>query len=449
MKIKYNYIYKIAGEWMYKVGLISLGCAKNLVDSELILGVLKSANVEIVTDPQEADAIIINTCGFIESARQETVDTILEMKEYGKKLIVSGCYAERYREKLEQEMPFIDKIITLKDYPKIHLILHDVLSSSELKFQPMNYETRMLVSSNVTPYVKISEGCDNHCAFCAIPLIRGNFRSRDFDEIVKECELLVRNGAKELNLISQDTTKYGVDINPKRTSLLPDLLDRITSIDGVVMVRILYLYPDEITDELLELIKSNPKIAPYFDIPIQHISTPIRKRMFRRKDEGFIKSLLMKIRSLIPHAIFRTTLIVGFPGETENDFEQLKTFVKEFEFDRLGVFSYSREEDTAAFDYPDQIDESIKAARLKEIMTIQKRIARKKNKEQIGIVHHTIVEAYDPQSKFYYGRSYAFAPDDIDGYIVFQSSKEIEIGDDVDVLIKDTLGYDLIGDANQ
>ncbi len=432
---------------MIRVGLISLGCAKNLVDSELILGVLKSAGVEIVTDPQEADAIIVNTCGFIESARQETIDTILEMKEYGKKLIVSGCYAERYREKLQREMPFVDKIITLKDYPRIHLILSEVLSSSELKFQPMSYETRMLVSSNVTPYVKLSEGCDNRCAFCAIPLIRGRFRSREFDEVIKECRLLVKNGAKELNLISQDTTRYGYDLNPEKKSLLPELLSEVTKIEGVVIVRILYLYPDEITDELLDVIKNNPVIAPYFDIPIQHISTPVRKRMLRRKDEQFIKDLLHKIKLTVPNAIFRTTLIVGFPGETEEDFNKLKDFVIDFEFDRLGVFAYSREEDTVAYDYEDQIVGTIKEKRLNEIMAIQKKIARKRNKAQIGSIHHTIIEAYDPESKFYYGRSFAFAPDDIDGYIVFQSKKLLEIGDDLNVLITDAFGYDLIGDA--
>jgi len=413
----------------------------------LILGVLKSAGVEIVTDPQEADAIIVNTCGFIESARQETIDTILEMKEYGKKLIVSGCYAERYREKLQREMPFVDKIITLKDYPRIHLILSEVLSSSELKFQPMSYETRMLVSSNVTPYVKLSEGCDNRCAFCAIPLIRGRFRSREFDEVIKECRLLVKNGAKELNLISQDTTRYGYDLNPEKKSLLPELLSEVTKIEGVVIVRILYLYPDEITDELLDVIKNNPVIAPYFDIPIQHISTPVRKRMLRRKDEQFIKDLLHKIKLTVPNAIFRTTLIVGFPGETEEDFNKLKDFVIDFEFDRLGVFAYSREEDTVAYDYEDQIVGTIKEKRLNEIMAIQKKIARKRNKAQIGSIHHTIIEAYDPESKFYYGRSFAFAPDDIDGYIVFQSKKLLEIGDDLNVLITDAFGYDLIGDA--
>ncbi len=432
---------------MLKVGLISLGCAKNLVDSELILGVLQQAKIEIVTDPNEADAIIINTCGFIESARQETVDTILEMKEYGKKLIVAGCYAERYREKLEKEMPFVDKIITLKDYPRIHIILSEVFNLHSLKLKPLNYDSRMLVSSHVTPYVKISEGCNNHCAFCAIPLIRGHFKSRPMDDIINECTSLVKNGAKELNLISQDTTRYGYDLSEDRTSLLPHLLNRLSELKGVIMIRILYLYPDEITDELIKLIKTNPLVVPYFDIPIQHISTPVLKRMLRRKDEVFHKELLYRIKKEIPEAIFRTTLITGFPGETEEDHLILKDFIKEFEFDRLGVFTYSKEEDTVAFDYDSEVDQETKERRYNELMSLQKKIARKKNKEQIHKTHHTIIEAYDPESKFYYGRSFAFAPDDIDGYIVFQSKKELVIGDDIDVYIKDSFGYDLIGDA--
>lgn len=431
---------------MIKVGLISLGCAKNLVDSELILGVLKDANIEIVTDPQEADAIIINTCGFIESARQETVETILEMNDYGKKLIVAGCYAERYREKLEKEMPFVDKIITLKDYPKIHVILQEVLGTKELKLKPMNYDTRILTTSHVTPYVKISEGCNNRCAFCAIPLIRGNFRSRKMEDIVNECRQLVKNGAKEINLISQDTSRYGSDLHPEKKSMLVKLLDEISKIEGLHMIRVLYLYPDEITDEFIDYIKHHPIVAPYFDIPIQHISTNVLKKMLRRKDEAFHKELLYKIRREIPHAIFRTTLITGFPFETEEDHQLLLEFISEFEFDRLGVFKYSKEEDTKAYTYDHEVDEETKEKRYEDIMRLQKKIARKKNKEQIGRVHQTIIEAYDPQSKFYYGRSYAFAPDDVDGYIVFQSKNKLNVGEIVEVLIKNSLGYDLIGD---
>jgi len=432
---------------MLKVGLISLGCAKNLVDSELILGVLKNANVEIVSEPSDADAIIINTCGFIESAKAETIATIEEMKTYQKKLIVCGCYAERYRTKLLQEMPFIDRIITLQEYPKIHLILHELFGYEELKFRPMNYETRMLATSPYTPYVKISEGCNNRCAFCAIPLIRGSFRSRPMDEILSEVRGLIHGGAKEINLISQDTTRYGSDLSENNQPLLIDLLNEITKIKGLMMVRILYLYPDEISDALINTIKNNPLIPPYFDIPIQHIETSVLKRMLRRGTEEDIRSLFLKIKNAIPHAIFRTTLIVGFPGETDADFEKLKAFVKMMEFHRLGVFAYSQEEDTVAYHLLNQVDESIKQNRLDEIMKIQKKVSRKKNREEIGRIHHTIVESYDPESHFYYGRSYAFAPDDIDGYIVFQSDQDLSIGDDVFVKITDSFAYDLIGDT--
>ncbi|MBU1144882.1 MAG: 30S ribosomal protein S12 methylthiotransferase RimO [Firmicutes bacterium] len=430
-----------------KVGLISLGCAKNLVDSEMILGILKEAGIEIVSSPEESDVIIINTCGFIESAKEETINTILEMKEFGKKLIVCGCYAERYKEKLKVEMPFIDRIITLKDYPKIHLILQEEFMDKALKFMPLRYESRMLSTSSKTPYVKISEGCNNRCTYCAIPLIRGGFRSRPFLEIINECKLLIKNGAKEINLISQDTTRYGSDFSPNHESLLASLMEEIASLNGVVMVRALYLYPDEITPELLHTIKNNPKIASYFDIPIQHISSSVLKAMNRRGNETLVKELLYKIRTMIPDAIIRSTLIVGFPGETEADFDQLYHFVEEFQFDRLGVFAYSKEEDTKAFHLDNQIDENIKQDRLHQIMKLQKKIAKKLNKEQIGKVHHTIIEAYDEESKFYYGRSYAFAPDDVDGYIVFMSKVPLSIGDDIDVLITDVFMYDLIGDA--
>lgn len=428
-----------------KVGFISLGCAKNLVDSELILGTLQNAGIEIVSNPEMADAIIINTCGFIEPAKEEAISTIMEMKEYHKKLIVCGCYAQRYKEKLLAEMPFIDRVITLNDYPRIHLILAEVFAEYGLKFYPLRYENRMLTGSIYSPYVKISEGCDNHCTYCAIPLIRGKFRSIPEADILEECKILVHNGAKEINLISQDTSRYGTDL--PGNGLLEDLIRKISQIEGVFLVRVLYLYPDEITDGLLNEMATNPKVAKYFDIPIQHISTSLLQKMNRRQGETFLRTLLQKMRTLIPEAIIRTTLIVGFPGETEADFDLLETFVKEFEFDRMGVFSYSREEDTPAYHMPGQIDEAIKQDRYDRIMQIQKRIALRRNKLQIRKIHSTLIEAYDPETKFYYGRSYAFAPDDIDGYIVFQSQKDHAIGDIVDVKISTTIMYDLLGDA--
>jgi ribosomal protein S12 methylthiotransferase len=430
-----------------KVGLISLGCAKNLVDSEMILGMVEKGGLEIVQSPAEADLIIINTCGFIEEAKKESIATIKEMHGYHKKLIVAGCYAERYKTKLEREMPYIDKVVTLKDYPHFGDIIQNMLHDDSLKFGPLDYQNRIIATSVVTPYLKLSDGCDNNCTYCAIPLIRGRFKSRSFEDIVKEAEMLVQNGAKELNLISQDTTRYGSDINLNKSSLLPELIRRLSKLPGLVMIRILYLYPDEITDELLDEMKNNPLVAQYFDVPIQHVSTSVLKHMNRRGTKEYIINLFAKIKNMMPKAILRTTLIVGFPGETEADFEDLKKFVITQEFDRLGVFAYSREEDTPAYDFIDQISDEIKNERLEQIMLVQKKIASKKNKQQIGQIHHTIIEAYDEDSHFYYGRSFAFAPDDIDGYIVFQSKQSHQIGDDVDVKITSTFGYDLIGDA--
>ncbi|HPD99624.1 MAG TPA: 30S ribosomal protein S12 methylthiotransferase RimO [Bacillota bacterium] len=429
-----------------KIGFISLGCAKNLVDSEMILAILENAGCEIVQNEEEADAIFVNTCGFIEPAKEESRDTIKEMSRYGKKLIVVGCYAERYREQLLKEMPFIDRVITLADYPKIHLILNDIFNKEGLKFMPLKYENRLLATSKFSPYIKIGEGCNNNCTYCAIPLIRGKFRSRPLDEVVNECKKLVESGAKEINLISQDTTRFGRDLNPDKKSLLPELLQEISLIRGVKMIRILYLYPDEITDELIEEVKNNPLVVPYFDIPIQHISSNVLKRMNRRGDEKFIKALFKKIKDMIPEAILRTTYIVGFPGETEADFKQLFDFTEQFQFDRLGVFTYSKEEDTAAYDFEDEIPESLKQERLDKIMKLQKKITRINNKKQVNKIHQVLVENYDPESKFYYGRSYAFAPDDIDGMIVFQSKRDLGIGDFVNVLITTSYGYDLIGD---
>jgi ribosomal protein S12 methylthiotransferase len=429
-----------------KIGFISLGCAKNLVDSEMILAILENAGCEIVQNEEEADAIFVNTCGFIEPAKEESRETIKEMSRYGKKLIVVGCYAERYREQLLKEMPFIDRVITLADYPKIHLILNEVFNQEGLKFLPLKYENRLLATSKYSPYVKIGEGCNNNCTYCAIPLIRGKFRSRPLEEVVSECRKLVKQGAKEINLISQDTTRFGRDLNPEKRSLLPELLREISMIKEVKLIRVLYLYPDEITDELLLEVKNNPLVAPYFDIPIQHISSKILKRMNRRGDEEFLKGLFKKIKEMMPEAILRTTYIVGFPGETEADFNQLLKFTEEVEFDRLGVFTYSKEEDTAAYDFEDEIPEEVKQERMDKIMKLQKKITRKNNKLQVNKVHQVLVENYDPESKFYYGRSFAFAPDDIDGMIVFQSEKELQIGDFVNVLITTSYGYDLIGD---
>jgi len=430
-----------------KVGVVSLGCAKNLVDSEMIMGLLSAAGVDIVTDPAESDAIIINTCGFIEPAKEEAVRTIEEMHSYGKKLVVCGCYAERYADRIRTDMPFVDRIVTVREYPQIGKILTDVFHRDRLSFGAPDFHRRYLATSPVTPYLKLSDGCDNRCTYCAIPLIRGGFRSRPIDDVVREAEELVARGAKELTLISQDTTRFGTDLTADGRGLLPDLLGRLCRIEGIVIVRALYLYPDEITDRLLGVMASEPKVARYFDIPVQHASDAVLRRMNRRGGEAILYDLFAKIRRMMPDATLRTTVIVGFPGETDADFATLLRFVETVGFDRLGAFAYSREEDTPAFAMADQVPEDVKAARLDALMKLQKRIVRKRNRAQIGTIHETIVEAYDPTSQFYYGRSRAFAPDDVDGAIAFQSKQRLALGDVANVKVSAVFGYDLIGDA--
>ncbi len=429
------------------VGIISLGCAKNQVDSELILGVLQQAGVGITAEITEADAIIVNTCGFIEPAKQETIQTIQEMVQTGKKLLVMGCYAQRYGKELAQMFPQIDRIIPLKDYPKIDKILAETFQDQTLKFGPLSFFNRVLTTSKVSPYVKLSEGCDNRCTYCAIPLIRGNFQSRPIEEVMEECHQLIQNGAKELNLISQDTTRYGSDLNASKQSLLPKLLDDLATKYPEVILRALYFYPDEVSSELLDVMEKHPNIAKYFDIPIQHIANSVLRRMARRGSKEEYIQLFETIRKRMPEAILRTTIIIGFPGETETDFKELLAFIQNHPFERLGAFSYSKEVDTPAYQFEDSIDEDTKSRRMEQLFSLQQRIARTISRRFIHTIQNTLVEQYDPQSHFYYGRSYAFAPDDLDGYIVFQSPKPLQIGTIVPVKIKTILGSDWIGDA--
>ncbi|HOP56781.1 MAG TPA: 30S ribosomal protein S12 methylthiotransferase RimO [Bacillota bacterium] len=427
-----------------KAAFISLGCAKNLVDSEFILGFLEKSGIAIVNDPEKADVIFVNTCAFIEPAREETRETIAEMHAYGKKIVMLGCYAKRYRDRIQKEMPYVNKVVSLDEYPDLAQIMKDFFKDDSLSFAKLDYHNRMLTGNPYSSYVKISEGCDNRCAYCAIPMIRGQFRSRPYKEIIDECRLLIKNGAKEITLIGQDTTKYGTDLNDNVT--LASLMKEIAAIENVFLVRVLYLYPDEVTDELIEAMVSNEKIAPYFDLPIQHISTPLLKLMNRRGDENDIRALLKKIKDKKSDAIIRTTLIVGFPGETDADYSKLADFVFESGFDRLGAFMYSKEEGTKAFSMENMVLPEVMQNRYDNIMRIQRRVSRKQNQKQVGLIHKTLVENYDPETGFYYGRSYAFAPDDVDGYIVFKSKRELKMGEVVDVLIKECIGYDLIGD---
>ena len=429
---------------MIKVGLISLGCSKNLVDSEMILGALANSKFEIVNTIEDSDVIIVNTCGFIESAKEESISNILDVVKYGKKVVVTGCLVERYLEELKTSIPEVNLWIPIREYAHFAEKITS-LFEEKVVVEELNPLVRMLSTPPFMAYLRISEGCNNCCAYCAIPLIRGHFRSRPFNDVVEEAKLLASNGIKELVLISQDTTRYGSDFKDKKT--IVDLLKELLKIKELISFRLLYLYPDEITDELIDLIKENPRIAPYFDIPFQHSSTPVLKGMLRRGTGESYQTLIDKIRSKIPHAILRTTYIVGFPGETDEDFVNLVAFTKKNKFDHMGAFTYSREDGTKAYDYKDQVSEALKKARLAKIMEVQKKISYQNNKARIGEVMEGIVVEYNATNKVYGLRSYWNAPDDIDGKISFVSNKEHKIGDVVKVKITNAYIYDLFGEA--
>ena len=429
---------------MIKVGLISLGCSKNLVDSEMILGALANSKFEIVNTIEDSDVIIVNTCGFIESAKEESISNILDVVKYGKKVVVTGCLVERYLEELKTSIPEVNLWIPIREYAHFAEKIES-LFEEKVEVEELNPFVRMLSTPPFMAYLRISEGCNNCCAYCAIPLIRGYFRSRPFNDVVEEAKLLASNGIKELVLISQDTTRYGSDFKDKKT--IVDLLKELLKIKDLISFRLLYLYPDEITDELIDLIKENPRIAPYFDIPFQHSSTAVLKGMLRRGTGESYQALIDKIRSKIPHAILRTTYIVGFPGETDENFVNLIAFTKKNKFDHMGAFTYSREDGTKAYDYKDQVPEPLKKARLAKIMEVQKKISYQNNKARIGEVMEGIVVEYNVTNKVYGLRSYWNAPDDIDGKISFVSNKEHKIGDVVKVKITNAYIYDLFGEV--
>ncbi len=431
-----------------KVGMVSLGCSKNRVDSEVLLGILRDNGYEIVPDPEEADIVFVNTCGFIESAKEESIDAIFEMAEYKKtgklkKLFVTGCLSQRYPDVLSQEIPEVDGFMGVSDYARTMEMLKKaeegekpVFTSDGERFLSTD---RVLTTPPYTAYIKTSDGCDNKCTYCAIPLIRGAYRSRPYDDIISECRKLVSRGVKELIFISQDTSRYGNDF-PEKTLLLPKLLKEASEIEGVEWVRVLYCYPDTVTDELLETIRDNPKICPYLDLPLQHIDDTLLKRMNRRGTSDHIKSILEKVRS---YGIFvRTTMIVGFPGETDEQFETLLDFVREFRFDRLGAFTFSPEEGTPAAEFEDQVDEDVKQMRLDQLMLLQQEISFESNKERIGKTVKVLVE--DFEDGYYIGRSPLEAPD-IDGIIKIDTDLELSAGDFVTVRITDCDAYDLMG----
>jgi len=430
---------------MKKVGLISLGCAKNLVDSENILGVLKQEDYEITSSMKDADIIIVNTCGFITSSKKESIETIFEALEYGKKVVVTGCLVQRYEKELRSEIPEVDQFIPISSYEEFLSLFKIVDPLHTFKTKGLNDKYRIVSTGNISAYLKIGEGCDNRCTYCAIPLIRGGFVSRSQKDIINEAKKLVKDGYKELILLEQDTTKYGIDL--KNGENIVGLLKELLKIDNLPYIRLLYLYPDEITDELIDLIANEPRLTSYFDIPIQHSEDKILSLMNRRGNKEYLKSLFLKIRSKIPNAILRTTVMVGFPGETHKDFENLKTFIQEISFDHLGAFSYSREEGTPSFNFEHQVSEKTKAKRLDEIMKIQQNISYKRNKKHIGEIMQGLIVGQENNNWLF--RSYFNAPDDVDGkiYIKKQSGSKIKEGDIVKIEIKEAFVYDLMGEV--
>lgn len=424
------------------IGLVTLGCTKNQVDSEMILGVFKSQGFNIVNQVEEADIIVVNTCGFIESAKQEAIDTILEICDYKeKKIVVMGCLVERYQESLEESIPEVDFYFPIRDYENIDSLFKKLTNSSSS--YKMDYTKRVVTTSKHSVYLRIAEGCDNKCSYCAIPLIRGKFRSRDFDSLIEETKVLVANGAKEITLIAQDTTRYGTDFKDKDPRRLEHLLRAISEIEGVDWVRVLYLYPDEITEEILLEIKENKKVAKYFDMPIQHASNRMLKAMNRRGSKELIKQHINYIRNYIPDAIIRTTLITGFPTEEESDFVELLELVKETKFERLGCFTFSNEEDTASYDMYPKVHSRTAKRRYNSIMKEQEQISLNFNKSLIGKKYNCIIDDYDFDKFAYIGRNYMYAPDDVDGCIYIYSPIELEIGSIVNVEIIDASAYDL------
>lgn len=437
-----------------QIGVISLGCSKNRVDTELMLGALQHRNVSFVADPAQADVIIINTCGFIESAKQESIDTILEMAQYKKTgclkaLIVAGCLSERYREELIQELPEVDAFLGVNAYDAIAEAVDRVLEGetfSEFSAPKAagNYLDRILTTPSHYAYVKIAEGCNNRCSYCAIPYIRGNLQSRTMEDIESEVQNLLKDGVREIILVAQDTTRYGVDLYGK--SMLCELLDRLAVLPGIVWLRVLYCYPENITDELLDVMQKHETIVKYLDIPIQHLDDTVLKRMNRRNRRETTYALVRKIRQKNPNFIIRTTLIAGFPGETEEQFSVLRQGVEDLAFDRMGVFAYSQEEGTPAAEFPDQVPEEEKEARRDTLMEIQQAISLAANERRVGKIYRVLVEGAGEEDGTYWGRSYAEVPD-IDGQILIHSQRPLAEGEFVPVKIESADAYDLYGGA--
>lgn len=437
-----------------KILFISLGCDKNLVDSEEMLGLLNREHFEFTDYESEADVIVINTCCFVNDAKEESVNTILQMAEYRKSgsckaLIVTGCLAQRYKTEISDEIPEVDAILGTSSYDKIVDAVKSTICGEKFeKFNPLDEliveeSERVVTTGGHYAYIKIAEGCNKCCTYCIIPKIRGRYRSVPEEDILKTAEKLVENGAKELILVAQETTLYGVDLYGRKT--LPDLLKKICKIPGLIWVRILYCYPEEITDELIEVMKNEPKVCHYIDMPIQHASDKILKAMGRRTNRVELTERILKIRKEIPDIVLRTTLISGFPGETEEDHEEMLDFVDEMEFERLGVFAYSPEEDTPAAEMPDQIDEDIKIKRRNEIMELQQEIAFENAENMIGRDLLVMIEGKVVDENAYVGRTYMDCPN-VDGNIFITTDEELITGDFVKVKVTGAAEYDLIGE---
>ncbi len=439
----------------YKVGMISLGCPKNQVDAEHMLALMDAEGWEIVDYVDGCDVVIVNTCGFIDDAKKEAIENILDMVELKKegvigKIIVTGCLAQRYKEEIVKEIPEVDAVIGIGANGDIIKTVEEVMSGVDtIENYPPQCELplegqRILTTPQYWAYLKIGEGCSNRCTYCTIPSIRGNMRSRSMENIIDEAKQLAELGVKELILIAQDTTSYGLDLYGELK--LPELLNELCKIESIEWIRLLYCYPDRITDELIETMKNQDKVVNYIDLPLQHADDKILKAMNRRGDQALIRSVISKLRTEIPDVVIRTTFIVGFPGEGEKEFETLAEFVNEIEFDRLGVFTFSPQEGTPAFDMDNQVDEDVKTRRGEIIMQDQYSIMEEKNNEKIGKIYKVVVEDYDGYSDSYTGRTYMDAPE-IDGLVKFTSQKDLEIGDFVNVEIFDIEDYDLIGEA--
>ena len=437
-----------------KILFVSLGCDKNLVDTENMLGILKNKGFEFTDDEWEADIIAINTCCFIGDAKQESINTILEMAGHKKDarckvLVVAGCLAHRYQDEIIKEIPEVDAFVGTSSYDKIADMINSVLEEKgisnfveDANRMPMVEADRIVTTPGYYEYLKIAEGCDKHCTYCVIPKVRGSFRSFPIEYLVNQTKKLVEGGVKEIILVAQETTLYGVDLYGKKS--LPKLLHNLGLIEGLEWIRILYCYPEEINDELIEAIKNEPKVCHYLDMPIQHASDNILKRMGRRTSKQELTDIVAKLRREIPDIALRTTLITGFPGETDVDHEEVMQFIDECEFDRLGVFTYSREEDTVAAQMPDQIDEEIKEKYRDELMQLQQEISADRSAAMIGRIVRVMIEGFIPEDNTYVGRSYKDAPN-VDGLVFVECDRELMSGDFIDVKITGSTEYDLIG----